>query len=1174
MAEAAAPRALAAPTTGAEPEPREGSTPRRGRGTRGGGNRGGGTRGGGGGGGRRPHRGGGEAGEGTRPQASANSSAQTAGPAMTAGSAPSERAQNNATTGNRSQQPGDNTRGGQGRRQGGRGGRPPRRGANVSAGGRPARTTIGAVPRSFGGHLTSDAGSGAGDNDSLNVDAEEFVPGQAVKANGKKAPAKPKATPTRRMSRSTAPDLPTRIHEDITNGHYECVICTNEVLPNSRIWSCTICWTVTHGACVGKWYTNQTSQAKPNEDKSWRCPGCNSAMGATEPAKYHCWCGKEPNPRSIPGLSPHSCGQTCAKPRGTCPHPCPLECHAGPCPPCLMMGPQQSCFCGRNTSTKRCGETDYINGWSCHELCGDLLPCGEHECRNECHSGLCGSCQVPVISLCYCGRVAKDLPCDERGDKEVSYNYGQVKEADAIDPDGFLPESAFWGSFDCQAICDRPFSCEKHKCQKLCHPQDQDQARCPFSPDVVTHCPCGKTPLGEILDNPRSSCEDPIPKCNKTCGHLLSCGHECDRACHEGDCPPCLQRMDITCRCGRTTTGSLCHQGNICMPECMRICRAQLNCGRHEHGERCCPSEKRAMERVAAKRKNKSTATANEEVEAEHICIRVCGRELKCGSHRCQQMCHRGPCPSCPEAVFDEISCHCGQTVLFPPQPCGTRPPECRYDCTRSRPCGHPQVSHNCHTDDKDCPQCPFLMEKRCICGKQTLKNQPCWFQEPRCGKPCDKELKCGFHKCRKLCHRDGECEDVDIPGSHCSQPCMKARQSCDHVDMEPCHAPYSCKEDRPCQAKTFVTCECQHRKQEVKCGATTTNAWPSRITLKCDDECLRMQRNARLADALNIDPATHQDDHVPYSDTTLKLYRDNPRWAQTYEREYRVFASDAGEKRLRFKPMQSHQRAFLHALAEDFGFDSESSDPEPHRHVCLFKTPRFTAAPSKTLSQCVRIRALAAPPAAAAEASTAANVNAEADAAAKLPWNALILTAPRFGLTIEEVDKALKPDYAAHPTVTFQTSFLPSEEVVIRGTGPWLPTALESALLSVKVAAAPKLKRLDLIKTAGGVFLCHADGSLNILRREDAKGPGRDAGGWSSVVAGKSAARPRQVAPAGPNFTPLRSKFIALRKKPVEVEPVEDDWEVAADKSDSEKGASHIAAQGSGSAARSETVE
>ncbi|KXJ95910.1 hypothetical protein Micbo1qcDRAFT_192794 [Microdochium bolleyi] len=1049
-------------------------------------------------------------------------------------------------------QPPAHDRGGRGRGRGrGGGGRPPRRGGSNSVGGRQqARTTIGAVPRSFGGHLTTDAGSEAGDAGSLNADAVEFVPGQPVKAGGKKAQPKPKATPTRRMSRSTAPDLPTRIHEDITNGHYECVICTNEVLPNSRIWSCTICWTVTHGTCVGKWYTNQINQAKNAEDKSWRCPGCNSAMGAEEPAKYHCWCGKEPNPRSIPGLSPHSCGQTCSKPRGTCPHPCPLECHAGPCPPCLMMGPKQTCFCGKSTSTKRCGETDYVNGWSCHEMCGDLLPCGEHECRQECHAGLCGSCQVPVPSLCYCGRVAKDLPCDERGDKEESYNYGQAAQVDTPAEDDFLPENAFWGSFECEGVCGRTFDCGKHKCQKSCHPQDENEAHCPFSADIVTHCPCGKTPLSDILEKPRSSCEEPIPNCKKTCGRLLSCGHECDRACHEGACPPCFQRMSVTCRCGRTTTNTLCHQGDVCAPECMRICRAQLNCGRHEHGERCCPSEKRAMERVTARRKNKNVAPANEEVEAEHICIRVCGRELKCGSHRCQQMCHRGPCPSCPEAVFDEISCHCGQTVLYPPQPCGTRPPECRYDCTRSRPCGHPQVSHNCHNDDIDCPQCPFLVEKRCICGKQTLKNQPCWFQEPRCGKPCGKELKCGYHKCRKLCHRDGECEDVDIPGSHCSQPCMKSRKSCDHVDIEPCHAPYPCKEDRPCQAKTFVTCECQHRKQEVKCGATETNAWPSRIMLKCDDECLRMQRNARLADALNIDPSTHTDDHVPYSDTTLKLYRDSPQWAQTYEREYRVFASDAGEKRLRFKPMQSHQRAFLHSLAEDFGFDSESSDPEPHRHVCLFKTPRFVAAPPKTLSQCVRIRAATAQPdPASASSSTAANVSAEATAAAKLPWNALVLTSPRFGLTIEEVDKALKPDYAAHPTVTFQTSFLPSEEVVIRGSGPWLPTALENALSTLKTAATPKLKRLDLIKSAGGVFLCHADSSLNIMRREDASGPGgRDAGGWSSVVAGKSAARPRQVVSSGPVLKPLRSKFIALRKKPVEPEPVEDDWEAAAD--------------------------
>lgn len=96
-------------------------------------------------------------------------------------------------------------------------------------------------------------------------------------------------------------------------------------------------------------------------------------------------------------------------------------------------------------------------------------------------------------------------------------------------------------------------------------------------------------------------------------------------------------------------------------------------------------------------------------------------------------------------------------------------------------------------------------------------------------------------------------------------------------------------------------------------------------------------------------------DDHIPYSAKTLELFRDNTKFCQSYEREFRVFAADDQEKRLRFKPMQAIQREFLHSLAEDFGLDSESQDPEPHRHVCVFKTPRFVSAPMKTLAQCVK---------------------------------------------------------------------------------------------------------------------------------------------------------------------------------------------------------------------------
>lgn len=1024
-----------------------------------------------------------------------------------------------------------------------------RRGARGSGRGRAIpstgqRTTI-AASRAFGGHLTGETRT-EGQSDevptALNAGASVFVPGQPFAQSSTGATDNLPRKVGRRPSKSSAPDLPTRIHEDISNGQYECVICTNEVLRNSRIWSCSICWTVTHMSCVKKWFTNRTKppdqeqQQQQQQQPVWRCPGCNSTMN-NEPGLYHCWCGKESNPKPVAGLTPHSCGQSCSKPRGPCPHPCPLQCHAGPCPPCLLIGPSQPCFCGKNVSTKRCGETDYTQGWSCHEPCGDLLACGEHECQKECHSDLCGSCEVPVASRCYCGKELRDISCDALGDKLESYDLRRIRAEDGIPGcEGQEPETWFVGSFKCDHPCDRPFDCGKHSCRRECHPQDETRAHCPFSPDVITHCPCGKTPISDITA-PRESCLDPIPNCGKVCNKLLDCGHFCQDNCHSGPCPQCDQEIELDCRCGRTKTSVVCHDTDLHYPLCDKVCRVQLNCGRHEHGVRCCSAEKQAIERVTSKRRNKNSNPLNEEFEAEHICIRACGRELKCGRHRCTQLCHRGPCSSCLEAIFEEISCNCGRTVLQPPQPCGTRAPDCRFDCTRPRPCGHPQVTHNCHLDDLPCPKCPFLIEKRCVCGKKTLKNQPCWFEEPRCGLPCGKKLKCGTHACNKHCHRPGACEDEGISGSHCQQPCGKTR-TCGHLDIEQCHAPYPCKEDKPCQAKTFVTCECQHRKQEVKCSATKAQPSPNRLLLKCDDECLRLQRNARLASALNIDPQTHTDDHVPYSDMTLKLYRENPQWAHVYERELRVFAGDQAEKRLRFKPMKAHQRAFIHSLAEDFGFDSESSDPEPHRHVCLFKTPRFVSAPMKTLAQCAKIRA-------SQDSST--QQSTPANEATIVPYNALLLTNPQFGLTVEELDAALRKEYAAHPTLKIHTSFLPSEEVVIKGSGTWTSQTLEASLTALKLTLQQTVRRLKL---AENVFLCSVDDSLNVLRREGSQVPGE--GGWSAVVS-RSTARLKPAGVSVPSTSvPLPSRFVALKKEPkkkIEEEPVEDDWEAAAEK-------------------------
>lgn len=381
---------------------------------------------------------------------------------------------------------------------------------------------------------------------------------------------------------------------------------------------------------------------------------------------------------------------------------------------------------------------------------------------------------------------------------------------------------------------------------------------------------------------------------------------------------------------------------------------------------------------------------------------------------------------------------------------------------------------------------------------------------------------------------------------------------------------------------------------------ATRLNPGSTReSTLKCDDECLRLQRNRKLAEALDIDPETHTDDHIPYSDTTLKLFRENINWAQTQEREFRVFA-DSDDKRFRFKPMQSRQRAFLHALAEDFGLDSESEDPEPHRHVCLYKTPRFVSAPRKTLAQCLRIAQ-----AAANLTSATSSLRRTASAGVRQQqqqqqrerdiqlFNALVFKDPRFGLTIDELEQALTSDLAissrSGPALTFSTTFLPSDEIIIKAT-PNLsaaavatasssptPQTIESVLWTLKPAVARTISRLGL---ARAVSLCHADASLAITRKEgDGSGPGgaglKDASGWSAVASRGSWRRAnpansaQQTATSTGGEQRAPSAFVALRrlelkkkeaqkereeeeKKEKEAtgeEQVEEDWLTAAEK-------------------------
>jgi transcriptional repressor NF-X1 len=1026
----------------------------------------------------------------------------------------------------------------------------------------------------------------------LNGDAPDFIPTSiipAVNQGRPKRPQKPKrslkdpnshgattATPSfitpaqaitgprkRRASllRSTAPDIATRIHEDIAKSIYECAICTNEVGRNSKVWSCRSCWTVFHIGCIKRWSKNEGSAVPQGQiqdaqlplPKQWRCPGCNLPQEAL-PAAYSCWCEKELEPKDIPGLPPHSCGQTCGRQKSfpkPCPHPCNLMCHAGPCPPCTHMGPLQSCFCAKEATSRRCLDTNYGSGWSCRQTCGDMMPCGKHTCPRPCHEGLCGACEAHVEARCYCGKVNKTIKCDELGQEKESHDWT--------------------GQFDCGQICNRVMDCGKHQCEETCHSQDYDVPRCPRSPGLVTRCPCGKTRLSDLGQQPRSSCTDPIPNCDKSCGKPLSCGHQCEQVCHAGNCLPCLRRVSIKCRCGRNEFNTICHQGADEPPQCLRICKVNLNCGRHECGERCCTGERKAIERQNVKRKMKTVTLDfasqwREDMEPEHICTRMCGRMLKCGNHTCQNLCHKGACDSCKEAMFEDLSCNCGRTVLQAPLPCGTREPPCKYPCDRPKGCGHPQTAHNCHTGEESCPKCPFLTDKPCMCGKKTLKNQPCWRSDVSCGLVCGKRLKCGSHSCQKSCHRAGDCEDALTP---CQQQCGKAKKTCGHACEKPCHAPSACKEDKACPFKVMITCDCQRKKEEVRCNARAgMPELAGRLSsLKCDDECARLERNRSLAAALHIADG-HSDDHVPYSTATLKMYLEDVNWAHAQEGILREFAADPNERRLRFKPMKPPQRAFIHSIAEDFGFDGESVDPEPHRHVMLFKTPKFVSAPMKTLQQAARIKRAALNIGAPIHSVPSSAISG-GDGTGLRPnqleyhWNGILLAEPRFALTESELQAHL---IKAAPMTLFDVHFLAGGEQIVliptdssREDSRQLAESLET--LEPKMAA--EIKKHGLAKGVSlGVFETSSEREPLMIHEKDGKETTLRAsttGGWSQVAAkGSASARAPQVQAVGqrPMYTVLGSRLAEAKKKKQDKESklrkqaeVVDDWEEEVEK-------------------------
>lgn len=792
------------------------------------------------------------------------------------------------------------------------------------------------------------------------------------------------------------------------SNYIECMICCDNVHRTNHIWYCSNCYNIFHLTCAMEWCNKSiksrteaianaqypslgqapsghsqhitSSSIDPQVGHSnysngrvnsieWPCPACRVVLHS-KPNKYKCFCGKVLRPEINRSLPPHSCGNLCGKkrPDSNCPHTCDSMCHPGRCAPCQLTS-LRSCFCGKLAKEIECT----LATPSCEQVCGKILSCGQHICTRVCHTGPCNVCDEISIFTCYCGQQEIRKRCADLH-KTVMKNPKELS---------------------CNSTCGKLLDCGKHHCNEPCHPGPNCPS-CKLLSQNIKTCPCGSTLIKKSLLTARQSCTDPVPTCENKCGRVLICGpeknrHRCQKKCHTGLCPPCKLKTPAHCECKLSTKTVDCslmyekHQLNDNQVyfkqvkftfSCETRCNRLKNCTRHRCNNKCC----------------KFLKTLDKSV---HDCDQICNKKLACGQHNCQENCHPGQCGDCPNIGWEELTCHCGASVLYPPIPCGAKPPVCHRPCRRAHNCGHP-VKHECHDDTEKCAPCIVFVKKSCFCGADSKDSVYCYLPGYSCGRTCKKPLSCGQHTCQRVCH-DNECETSDARGLIlCIQPCPVIRYSCKHPCGLHCHAKTPCPTSE-CKKPIDLTCECGNKTERTEChkimrdvdnrnmmamlnlGKSNQDSeviidlskvpvpnkqeglsGNSTKRLECDESCSILMRNKALAEALDI----AQPDLKPVSifgEDPLRLLKEAT--AQDYKFVAATYNSlvkfiekaKESDKRfifMQFPPATKLRREVVHELAHRFNCTSETRGDDPFQCVVVRAYKNKSCVPDFNIEQ------------------------------------------------------------------------------------------------------------------------------------------------------------------------------------------------------------------------------
>lgn len=249
------------------------------------------------------------------------------------------------------------------------------------------------------------------------------------------------------------------------------------------------------------------------------------------------------------------------------------------------------------------------------------------------------------------------------------------------------------------------------------------------------------------------------------------------------------------------------------------------------------------------------------------------------------------------------------------------------------------------------------------------------------------------MHSCQRSCH-SGPCQTVE---QKCTQKCTIKRRDCDHPCNAPCHGHDPCPLTT-CREAIRVRCPCGRLEKDIVCNvkpseSNASNAdnnlaqslaqafavrtidlslqrkqQPSQPQLECDDECRVIQRNRNLAQALSINPEEPRATMPVYTEFLRDYARKYLDFIQLVERQFAQLVEETRRHQVSkrchsFKPMKKNERHVIHELAEYYGLETHSMDPEPNRNVVAYASYGVCKIPPVTLSDSMRREKLKVPP-------------------------------------------------------------------------------------------------------------------------------------------------------------------------------------------------------------------